>query len=152
EPRKVSLGPDEVPVLERSIFEVMKAAVIADNGRLDLAEVVLVELKETAQNAHLRRRDRFERNHGCGRAAQGIMTGWIHHTTQRIPCLFHPRSCVPSSMLGSATQRPPLDLPGRHPIVEFRRMIGMANAGPLKGIKVVEMGIWVAGPAAAAVL
>src|SRR5262245_25539712 len=28
----------------------------------------------------------------------------------------------------------------------------MANAGPLKGIKVVEMGIWVAGPAAAAVL
>ena len=27
-----------------------------------------------------------------------------------------------------------------------------ANTGPLKGIKVVEMGIWVAGPAAAAVL
>src|SRR6267154_2612323 len=26
------------------------------------------------------------------------------------------------------------------------------NAGPLQGIKVVEMGIWVAGPAAAAVL
>lgn len=29
---------------------------------------------------------------------------------------------------------------------------GVANTGPLKGIKVVEMGIWVAGPAAAAVL
>src|SRR5262249_60003401 len=86
------------------------------------------------------------------RADEGMMTVWIHHKTAMIPCLFHPRSCVASSMLGSATQRTPLDLPGRHPIVEFRRMIGMSNAGPLKGIKVVEMGIWVAGPAAAAVL
>ena len=31
-------------------------------------------------------------------------------------------------------------------------MSDVSNPGPLKGIKVVEMGIWVAGPAAAAVL
>ncbi len=29
---------------------------------------------------------------------------------------------------------------------------GEANSGPLKGIKVVELGIWVAGPATSAVL
>ena len=55
---RAPLGIDEVDLLERRIVEVMKATVLANSCSFNLAEVVLVELKQVTKCAYLGRRDR----------------------------------------------------------------------------------------------